>query len=873
MVASVALTASPAVKLPAVIGDNMVLQQNSEVKLWGWDEPGKKVKVTSSWHKKGVTASADASGRWELRIPTPQATFIPQTLTFDDGEKTTLRNVLIGEVWFCSGQSNMEMPLRGFDSQPVEEAAKAIAYSANYPGIRVFQIPKSQSYEPQADVSSSWKESNPANTPEFYALSYFFARSLTDILHVPVGLVNCAYGGSKLESWLPKEIVDTYPEFDVEGEKNGTRKVDDWHRAIVNYNAMLLPVAGYTVKGFLWNQGESNVGEYARYAAHEADMVAHWRKLWNADLPFYSVELPGWEYGNPEGRTAAYFREQQHKAAELIPNSAVICTSDLINPDEVNDIHASRKSELGERLAFTVAGNTYGIDGIPWRSPTFKEMKVNGNKAEIFFNDAWNGFTPNELLEGFEVAGRDRKFYPATATQPDWTRHSIVVKSDSVLQIEAVRYNFRNFAIGKVHNLLGLPIVPFRTDSWPENEYVGVSDGEFMEGDTPYRYVGTNLWYGAILASEKYGDRARLVRELDRMNQTGIDNLRILVGGDGDRHVASHIEPTLQKRPGVYDEDLLEGLDWLLLELERRGMKAVLYLNNAWEWSGGYGQYLEWAGKGIAPVPAETSYPEYMNFVADFVVCDKAKQLFAEHVKNIVSRVNSVNGKPYSESPAIMSWQIANEPRCFKEEYKEDLYRWLTSTAKLIKELDPNHLVSTGSEGLWGCEMDLDLWTRIHADPNIDYANIHIWPYNWSWARPDNLMGDMKKAQENTLEYIEKHYNAIAPYGKPVVLEEFGFPRDGMEVSLDSPVTARDEYYRYVFDIIGTSGMIKGANFWGWGGEARPAHRTWQPGDDYTGDPAQEDQGLNSVFSGDESTLAVIKQATAKINSVKKPTD
>lgn len=399
--------------------------------------------------------------------------------------------------------------------------------------------------------------------------------------------------------------------------------------------------------------------------------------------------------------------------------------------------------------------------------------------------------------------------------------------------------------------------------------FVTVRDGEFMIGDSVYRYVGANLWYGAILASEGHGDRARLNAELDSLQALGIDNLRILVGGDGDRHIASHIEPTLQKQPGVYDDDLLKGLDYLLVELESRGMKAVLYMNNAWEWSGGYGQYLEWAGRGVAPVPSETSYPEYMEFVSEFVKNDKAKALFAQHVRNIVGRTNSLTGKPYATSPAIMSWQIANEPRAFREENKEALYEWLTSTAQLIKKLDPNHLVSTGSEGHWGCENDLELWTKIHSDPNIDYANIHIWPYNWGWARPDSLNADMARAQENTREYIEKHYNAIKGYGKPVVLEEFGFPRDNMAVGLGTPTTARDEYYRYVFGIIGESGMIKGANFWGWGGGAVPAHRTWEPGDDYTGDPAQEDQGLNSVFATDASTLAIIRSAIHAISSRK----
>ena len=404
-----------------------------------------------------------------------------------------------------------------------------------------------------------------------------------------------------------------------------------------------------------------------------------------------------------------------------------------------------------------------------------------------------------------------------------------------------------------------------KADEAKTDEFVTVRDGEFYIGDSVYRYVGTNFWYGTILASEKYGDRARLTAELDTLQALGLENLRILVGGDGDRHIASHIEPTLQKAPGVYDQDLLDGLDYLLAELEKRGMHAVLYLNNAWEWSGGYGQYLEWAGAGQAPVPLETSYPEYMDFVSKFVQNDSAKALFANHVRNIVTRENKLTGKPYSESPAIMSWQIANEPRAFSEESKPYLEEWLKETAALIKSLDKNHLVSTGSEGQWGCEMDLDLWTNIHKDPNIDYANIHIWPYNWSWVRPDSLTADLTGAFAKTNEYIRAHYNAIEEHGKPFVLEEFGFPRDSMAIELGTPTHARDAYYKYVFDIIAKSGMIKGANFWGWGGLAKPAHRSWQPGDDYSGDPAQEDQGLNSVFVSDSTTLKMIRRAAQKV--------
>lgn len=397
-------------------------------------------------------------------------------------------------------------------------------------------------------------------------------------------------------------------------------------------------------------------------------------------------------------------------------------------------------------------------------------------------------------------------------------------------------------------------------------QFVTVADGRFYIGDKEYRYVGTNFWYGAILASEgRGGNRERLHAELDEMQRIGIDNLRILVGGDGAEGLASHIEPTLQTAPGVYNDTILQGLDYLLVELEKRNMKAVLYLNNAWEWSGGYGSYLEWAGRGKAPIPSVDGWPAYMDFVKQYATCDSAHALFHNHIRAIVGRVNSISGEPYTECPAIMSWQIANEPRAFSDENKEPFARWIHEAAKLIKSLDGNHLVSTGSEGMHGCEDDIELWNTIHCYPEVDYANIHIWPYNWGWIKRDSVAEGAEAACDSTRAYIEQHYALMKKAGKPVVLEEFGYPRDGFVFTPGTPTTGRDAYYRYVFSIIAESGMIAGCNFWGWGGMAKPAHVTWQRGDDYTCDPAQEEQGLNSVFSADTGTLAIIKEMTEKI--------
>ena len=399
------------------------------------------------------------------------------------------------------------------------------------------------------------------------------------------------------------------------------------------------------------------------------------------------------------------------------------------------------------------------------------------------------------------------------------------------------------------------------TTTEKDDNFITVKNGEFYDGDSVYRYIGTNFWYGPLLASDgSFGNRERLAAELDSLQAIGIDNLRVLAGGDGPDGLASHIEPNLQTAPGVYNDTILRGLDYFIAELEKRGMKAVIYLNNAWEWSGGYSAYLEWAGHGKAVIPSVDGWPAYMDYVKQFVQSDSAKTLAANHVRNIVTRTNSVTGRPYSESPAIMSWQIANEPRAFGEDNKEAFAEWIGETARLIKSLDTNHLVSVGSEGSHGCEEDIELWTRIHSFPEVDYGTIHIWPYNWSWISESTVTDSVAAACRNTDAYIDAHHARLSQIGKPIVLEEFGYPRDGMA----TPVTGRDNYYSHVFSQVRNTGKITGVNFWGWGGLAVPAHDTWQHGDDYTGDPAQEPQGLNSAFACDTTTIAIIRAAAKR---------
>lgn len=414
-------------------------------------------------------------------------------------------------------------------------------------------------------------------------------------------------------------------------------------------------------------------------------------------------------------------------------------------------------------------------------------------------------------------------------------------------------------------------ILTIGTMSLAQGNFVTTKDGHFERNGKPYYFVGTNFWYGAILGSEgQGGDRQRLIRELDNLKAAGMDNLRILVGSDGERGVKTKVEPTLQIAPGVYNDTILAGLDFLLMEMGKRDMVAVLYLNNSWEWSGGYSFYLQHAGAGIAPRPNEAGYPAYMDFVARYAANQKAHELFYDYVRFIVGRTNHYTGKKYTDDPAIMSWQIGNEPRAFSQEAKEPFAQWLAEASSLIRSLDANHLISIGSEGSWGCENDMSLYEKICADKNVDYMNIHLWPYNWSWARARHLRADLQRACANTKDYIDSHLAISAKLHKPLVMEEFGFPRDGFSFSKEASTTVRDDYYDYVFSLINdarkSGGFFAGCNFWGWGGEATPEHDDWQVGDPYTGDPAQEAQGLNSVFSSDLSTLKVISKWNKKLS-------
>lgn len=393
---TVAFGSYATIELPDIISDNMVLQQQSDARLWGWATPGATVTVKPSWEKANtVKARADSTGRWELTVSTPKASFTPYVINVKgDGSDVTLENVLVGEVWFCTGQSNMEMPIKGYNLQPVEGAAEAVSEAWKYPGIRMASVPHAQSYTPQDRVAGKWQLNEPANVWDFSAMAYFFARELTNWLNVPVGIVHSSYGGSKVECWESRELLEQYPECDIDREA-ADPNFNHMHRINAMYNAMLHPLIGYTIKGFIWNQGESNVGEHETYPYHLKDMVSDWRSKWElGELPFYMVEIPGWEYAGADKIDAALFRECQHNATKIIPNSDIVCSADLFYPDQQYCIHPPLKEKLGRRMAHLVAERTYGIDGLPTKYPEFVSFEANGCTASIKISNVPQGIFP-----------------------------------------------------------------------------------------------------------------------------------------------------------------------------------------------------------------------------------------------------------------------------------------------------------------------------------------------------------------------------------------------------------------------------------------------------------------------------------------------
>jgi sialate O-acetylesterase len=474
LVALFSLMATAEVKLPAVIGSGMVLQQQTDVNLWGEAKTGAKVVIAPSWTKQKYTVKADKDGHWKTTVPTVKAGG-PYTITFSDGtkQKTVLDNVLLGEVWVCGGQSNMEMPVGGFMYQPVEGGIEASLEAWRYPDIRMFTVPHCTSETPVNDCDTTWRLSTPLTVRTFSAMAYFFGRELQRMLQVPVGIITSNWGGTVIEAWMSRASIDATPRLEPGHEKNRQGP----NASTVLYNGMICPIKGFTAKGFIWYQGESNRGAWMDYAELQKSLIRLWRADWsNNDMSFYITQIAPYCYEGPKYRLNALFIDQQYKAADETPHCGVASTTDI---GEYGIIHPAKKQPIARRLAWMALANDYGFQGMPSRSPRFKNFEEKDGKLILSFTNLthpnnYNVSDPAQQdcfvwkqTKGFEVAGPDRKFYPAKANMP-WARNTIEVWSDSVPHPVAVRYAYCNWdGDANVVTQTGLPLPSFRSDNWP----------------------------------------------------------------------------------------------------------------------------------------------------------------------------------------------------------------------------------------------------------------------------------------------------------------------------------------------------------------------------------------------------------------------
>ena len=452
------LTMSAKVRLPQFFSDGMVLQQQSECNLWGWAEPGKKVSISTSWDKKSFMVTARKDGLFSLKVKTPEAGG-PYFIGFKDQDYVQLNNVMIGEVWICSGQSNMEMQMKGFKQQPVEGTTEELLRCKDA-NLRLFTVKRHASLTPEQDVTGQWNEANSASVREFSATAYYFGRALRQVLDVPVGLICTSWGGSACEAWMHPDWLKAFPKVNQHVTEADVEKLQQRCPTAL-YNGQLKPLVGYTMRGVIWYQGEDNIPRYDYYAPLMKAMVEGWRSDWKqGNFPFYYCQIAPYDYSLIGWENSQYLREQQAKAESMIDNARMAV---LMDAGLEYGIHPRKKRQAGERLALLALSNTYEQKGLP-DFATYKEVTFQNDTAVVSFDRSkeWVYFEHGPKSQNFEIAGADRVFYPAEA----WvSRNRVYVHSDKVKAPVAVRYAFHDWVEGDLmHD--GLPVSSFRTDDW-----------------------------------------------------------------------------------------------------------------------------------------------------------------------------------------------------------------------------------------------------------------------------------------------------------------------------------------------------------------------------------------------------------------------
>lgn len=447
-------------KVAPILSSNMVLQRNAEVKIWGSANPGEKITVKVGWSKETVKFVTNSNGDWLVKVKTTEAGGPYIVKISSSKESIIIQNILLGEVWLCSGQSNMEMPVLGYNNQPVNGAVDALL-DADNDNIRLFKMKLKASETPQSLCGGDWVAANAETVGKFSAVGYFYAKLLQKKLNVPIGMIFSAWGGTRIEAWMSKETIVKYP---IAYALSTAKKVDNQNQAAHLYNGMIAPITNYVLKGAIWYQGESNVENPNEYAALMSGLVENWRNDFGVgQFPFYFVQIAAHPYGWINQKLPPILRDQQTKASLSIPNVGMVSAIDI---GEEKSIHPADKQTVSKRLANWALSETYGLKGIPYKSPVYKSMEIKDTLALIAFDNAELGLsTFGKEVECFEIAGKDSVFYPATMKI---LKDRLQVWSNRVKEPTAVRYAYSCFpkTKGFLLSTAGLPVLPFNSYNW-----------------------------------------------------------------------------------------------------------------------------------------------------------------------------------------------------------------------------------------------------------------------------------------------------------------------------------------------------------------------------------------------------------------------
>jgi sialate O-acetylesterase len=452
-------------KLPSVFGDNMVLQQKEKVSIWGKDIPNSQIKITTSWGAKALT-KADKNGFWKTKINTHKGSFNSEIIKIEGTTTITLKNILIGEVWLCSGQSNMEMPMDGLGKSKVLNADKYLKKSINK-NIRLFNNPRAVSAFPNFETGGNWLESNKVTANKFSAIGYIFGLSLFEKLNVPIGIIETSWGGTRIEFWLPKAYLEKYEDVKNTNKLPIIQNKQNKPKSSFLYNAMIYPFQDFKIKGILWYQGESNRNNPKPYANYMKDLIDSWRIQWNdKNLPFYFVQIAPYNYVKYRRGISNYtnfIREAQLKISKEIENTGLVVTTDL---GDCKDVHPSKKGEVAKRLANWALANEYNMNQVQYKSAEFESIKINENQITVNFKFYKNDYFVNtENIKGFAISGADKIFYPAKVIL-NKDKKSLTIFNKNITNPRAVRYGFLDCFESNLKTKSGLPISVFRTDSW-----------------------------------------------------------------------------------------------------------------------------------------------------------------------------------------------------------------------------------------------------------------------------------------------------------------------------------------------------------------------------------------------------------------------